>query len=294
MGNVFDILLNGYSDYIKELYWVYDSSNGNTGDPLHIDVIAEQSPNASQRKIYVCETNNIESSKSREVGNDANKKLRLALYKKYRGVNRDVPQVRSNDTYKDLSLADCNELLRSATIGNIASGNGSVRQKKIELFGESWNSKTEHKSSEWVSQFLKTVTLKCRRRSYGPLEEIKVQFHKKLEGNLQSIFNELAEHPEFYVKDYSAYRKDSNIAGSSTQSNHAYGVAFDLNTHENPRFYNNGTTIPDRDINFNDPILSMKDNSNWIVKIWAKYGFGWGGNYRYDKDYMHFSYFNGT
>lgn len=292
LGNVFDILLNGYSDYIKELYWVYDSSNGNTGDPLHIDVIAEQSPNASQRKIYVCETNNIENSKSREVGNDANKKLRLALYKKYRGVNRDVPQVRSNDTYKDLSLADCDELLRSATIGNVASGNGSIRQKMIELFGESWNSRTEHKSAEWVSQFLKTVTLKCRRRSHGPLEEIKVKFHKKLEGNLQSIFNELAEHEEFYVKSWSAYR-DSNIAHSSTQSNHAYGVAFDLNIYENPRFYNNGTTEPPEGVNFNDPILSMKDNSNWIVKIWAKYGFGWGGNYRQEKDYMHFSYFNG-
>ena len=259
---------------------------------MHIDVIAEQSTNASQRKIYVCETNNIESSKSREVGNDANKKLRLALYKKYRGVNRDVPQVRSNDTYKDLSLADCDELLRSATIGNVASGNGSIRQKMIELFGESWDRTKVKKSEEWVSQFLKVVTFKCRTRPNGPLVERQVTCHKKLEGNIQGVFNELAEHPEFYVKKFGGYAF-RNIAGSSTQSNHAYGVAFDLNEDQNPQIKRNGTRIP-RNGKLNDPVLSMKDNSNWIVQVWARHGFGWGGNYRYDKDYMHFSYFNGT
>ena len=53
LGNVFDLLLNGYYDYVKELYWVYDSKNGNAGNPLHIDVVAEMSPKANQRKVYV-------------------------------------------------------------------------------------------------------------------------------------------------------------------------------------------------------------------------------------------------
>lgn len=285
LGNVFDILLNGYYDYIKELYWVYGSKNGNTKDPLHIDVIPSLSPNAAQRKVFVCESNNVENSKSREVGSDANKKLRLALYKKYGGVNKEVPQVKNKDTYKDLTVTDCGEIMKASTIGSTASGSGNISQKKIELFGETWTGK---KPKAWCESFLKNVTISYRSQSNGELKQHTVLFHRKLEGNLQGLFNELAKHPEFYVHSFGTYSY-RNVVGSSTPklSNHSYGIAFDLNPHYNP-YIKNG--VVKGGANIYNSILSMRDKSNWIVQTCAKYGFGWGGWY---KDYMHFSYFNG-
>ena len=285
LGNVFDILLNGYYDYIKELYWVYDSKNGNTKDPLHIDVIPSLSPNAAQRKVFVCESNNVENSKSREVGSDANKKLRLALYKKYGGVNKEVPQVKNKDTYKDLTVTDCGEIMKASTIGSTASGSGNISQKKIELFGETWTGK---KPKAWCESFLKNVTISYRSQSNGELKQHTVLFHRKLEGNLQGLFNELAKHPEFYVHSFGTYSY-RNVVGSSTPklSNHSYGIAFDLNPHYNP-YIKNG--VVKGGANIYNSILSMRDKSNWIVQTCAKYGFGWGGWY---KDYMHFSYFDG-
>lgn len=285
LGNVFDILLNGYYDYIKELYWVYDSKNGNTKEPLHIDVIADLSPNAAQRKVFVCESNNIENSKSREVGSDANKKLRLALYKKYGGVNKEVPQVKNKDTYKDLTVTDCGEIMKASTIGSTASGSGNISQKKIELFGETWTGK---KPKAWCESFLKNVTISYRSQSNGELKQHTVLFHRKLEGNLQGLFNELATHKEFYVHSFGTYSY-RNVVGSSTPklSNHSYGIAFDLNPHYNP-YIKNG--VVKGGANIYNSILSMRDKSNWIVQTCAKYGFGWGGWY---KDYMHFSYFDG-
>lgn len=285
LGNVFDILLNGYYDYIKELYWVYDSKNGNTKDPLHIDVIPSLSPNAAQRKVFVCESNNVENSKSREVGSDANKKLRLALYKKYGGVNKEVPQVKNKDTYKDLTVTDCGEIMKASTIGSTASGSGNISQKKIELFGETWTGK---KPKAWCESFLKNVTISYRSQSNGELKQHTVLFHRKLEGNLQGLFNELAKHPKFYVHSFGTYSY-RNVVGSSTPklSNHSYGIAFDLNPHYNP-YIKNG--VVKGGANIYNSILSMRDKSNWIVQTCAKYGFGWGGWY---KDYMHFSYFDG-
>ena len=284
LGNVFDLLLNGYYDYVKELYWVYDSKNGNAGNPLHIDVVAEMSPKANQRKVYVCETKNIESSKSRTVGSDANKKLRLALYKKYGGVNKEVPQVKDASTYSGLSMADCSDIMRVSTVGASSSVGGSISQKKIELFGESWNG---IKPRSWCESFLKNITVMYRETLSGTVTPHTVKFHRKLEGNLQNVFNELAKDEKFYVKEIGTYSYRRVVGNPNRLSNHSYGIAIDVNPQYNP-YIKNGKVLGGH--NEYDKDLSMRDSSNKVVKTFAKYGFGWGGSY---KDYMHFSYFDG-
>lgn len=284
LGNVFDLLLNGYYDYVKELYWVYDSKNGNAGNPLHIDVVAEMSPKANQRKVYVCETKNIESSKSRTVGSDANKKLRLALYKKYGGINKEVPQVKDASTYKGLSMADCSDIMRVSTVGASSSTGGSISQKKIELFGESWNG---IKPRSWCESFLKNITVMYRTTKEGPVTPHTLKFHRKLEGNLQNVFNELAKDEKFYVKEIGTYSYRRVVGNPNRLSNHSYGIAIDVNPQYNP-YIKNGKVLGGH--NEYDQDLSIRSSSDKIVKIFAKYGFGWGGTY---KDYMHFSYFDG-
>lgn len=284
LGNVFDLLLNGYYEYIRELYWVYDSANGNVGNPLHIDVVAELSPKANQRKVYVCETKSIESSKKRAVGSDANKKLRLALYKKYGGVNKEVPQVRDKSTYSGLSMADCSDIMRASTVGMSSSVGGSKSKKQVELFGESWSGS---KPKSWCESFLKDVTIRYRETKGGPVTDHKVRFHRKLEGNLQNVFNELAQDPTFYVKEIGTYSYRHVVGNPNRLSNHSYGIAIDVNPQCNP-YIKNGIVKGGRNVFDSD--LSMRSSSNKVVRAFAKYGFGWGGSY---KDYMHFSYFDG-
>jgi peptidoglycan hydrolase-like protein with peptidoglycan-binding domain len=64
------------------------------------------------------------------------------------------------------------------------------------------------------------------------------------------------------------------ISGTTVWSNHAWGVAIDINWQSNP--YTSGTThdIPD-----------------WMAKLLNRYGFAWGGDYTGGKrDYMHFEF----
>ena len=89
------------------------------------------------------------------------------------------------------------------------------------------------------------------------------------------------------MKGLSTYDYRPVVGKPNRWSNHSYGVAIDVNPQCNP-YINNGKVTSGKDVF--DKNLSMRDSSNYIVKTFAKYGFGWGGSY---KDYMHFSYFDG-
>jgi hypothetical protein len=77
----------------------------------------------------------------------------------------------------------------------------------------------------------------------------------------------------FRAVDTGAYNC-RKIAGTTTWSNHAWGLAVDCNWQSNP--YTTGTThdIPD-----------------WMHNLWNRYGFAWGGDYTGSRrDYMHFEF----
>jgi len=63
------------------------------------------------------------------------------------------------------------------------------------------------------------------------------------------------------------------IAGTRTASNHSWGVAVDLNWSLNPYRRPMTTNIP-----------------GWMVTLWNRYGFAWGGHYRGTPDPMHFEF----
>jgi hypothetical protein len=64
------------------------------------------------------------------------------------------------------------------------------------------------------------------------------------------------------------------IRGSTTNwSNHAWGLAVDINAPANPMA----------------PTL-VTDMPAWYVELWTGLGFRWGGNYRKRKDAMHFEF----
>jgi len=63
------------------------------------------------------------------------------------------------------------------------------------------------------------------------------------------------------------------IRGSSTPSNHSWGLAIDINWNHNGF----GTDSP-------------HDIPGQVVAVWKNYGFRWGGDYSGRKDWMHFEY----
>jgi hypothetical protein len=78
---------------------------------------------------------------------------------------------------------------------------------------------------------------------------------------------------------------------SDVVSQHAYGLAIDLNPIENP-FVENGYvrnrySRPYRDRSKNAP--GMIHDGDFVVRTFARIGWGWGGHWVSGQDYMHFS-----
>ena len=86
---------------------------------------------------------------------------------------------------------------------------------------------SKRKLTDVGTSFLKDVTISYRSKPNGELKNHTVKFHRKLEGNLQGLFKELANHPDFYIHEFGTYDY-RNVVGSSTPklSNHSYGIAY--------------------------------------------------------------------
>lgn len=63
------------------------------------------------------------------------------------------------------------------------------------------------------------------------------------------------------------------IGGTSTASNHSWGLAIDINWNTNGFGYNVSHDIP-----------------QWVIDLWKTYGFSYGGDWSGKKDWMHFEW----
>jgi hypothetical protein len=83
-------------------------------------------------------------------------------------------------------------------------------------------------------------------------------------------------------------------SGSGNWSNHAYGLAVDINPIENPYVYPGGTTVHAASRPFLDRSKhrrGMAFRGGVLVRAFAQVGWKWGGNWRPPSatDYQHFS-----
>jgi hypothetical protein len=66
------------------------------------------------------------------------------------------------------------------------------------------------------------------------------------------------------------------ITGTSTPSNHSWGLAFDINAPHNP---------------LTDDGVTHTDMPSWMPNLWNSYGFRWGGDYSGSRrDSMHYEF----
>ncbi len=127
--------------------------------------------------------------------------------------------------------------------------------------------------------------------------------NKKLSDEVKQIFNEIF-HLHFPIKSVipivkfgwndeksmlanntSAfnYRK---IKGTERLSNHAFGIAIDINPLLNP--YVKKNSVEPEGASYNPKLSGTITEDSDVVKIFKSYGWNWGGDWTRGKDYQHF------
>jgi N-acetylmuramoyl-L-alanine amidase len=145
----------------------------------------------------------------------------------------------------------------------------------------------------------------------GQVQEGELICNKAIAGDLLEIFEELyqAQYPierialvDAYGGDDEASMEDNNsscfnyrvISGTTRISNHAYGLAIDINPLYNPYITGsgdaeevqpvNGVDYTDRTLDFSHKI----DHEDLCYRLFTEHGFTWGGDWSSSKDYQHF------
>ncbi len=86
------------------------------------------------------------------------------------------------------------------------------------------------------------------------------------------------------------------ISNTNKWSNHAYGMAIDINPLQNPYISRSGQITHKTSKPFIDRTTKVKNykamiqKNSYIVKLFKTHGFKWGGDWRTIKDYQHFEY----
>ncbi|MDO4544101.1 MAG: M15 family metallopeptidase [Clostridia bacterium] len=79
---------------------------------------------------------------------------------------------------------------------------------------------------------------------------------------------------------------------SGNLSRHSYGAAIDINPMMNPYVKSNGSYSPKNSTDYLDRSTirpGMIDENDLCYQLFTSYGWEWGGHFRTEKDYQHFS-----
>lgn len=149
----------------------------------------------------------------------------------------------------------------------------------------------------------------------GKIKSGELVVNKKIAKKVVKIFYELyqEEYPIQQMKLIDCYDADDvksmeanntsafnyrTVSGTTKLSNHAYGMAIDINPRINP-YVKGNVVLPENGAAYKQRDVTKckgKYKSNMIHKgdtayqIFTKYGFEWGGSWHSSQDYQHFEY----
>ena len=134
---VFDIILNGYYDYMQELWWVYDGDGGLKKDPVKISVAVSMKPNDQNRKVYLIDGNNVSKSMDRKFNERTdseiiNESFLRSVRKKYgTGANQELPQFPNPaNVLENSTIKNCDDMINEGV--NTGVGGELLPSMKIE------------------------------------------------------------------------------------------------------------------------------------------------------------------
>lgn len=220
-------------------------------------------------------------------------------------MDPSVAQVDQNGTVTALSEGTAeirgytwNGLSASCTVTvtrnlGLASADMSFKDKCMFLFGQSYNSVSEvkHAYADAAEAESHMVTIAVKVWAFADSTHTEkvtktqyLQVHENIAETVKAIFDEIYNGDEqFPIYAVGGYRWCSD-------SEHTVGLAIDINPMENYECTNEGVALTgDYWKPGEDPYSILPDGD--VVQAFKKYGFGWGGEWRSKKDYMHFSFF---
>jgi len=114
-----------------------------------------------------------------------------------------------------------------------------------------------------------------------------VYIHESLHPSINRISNrweDIGGQAAYPINTIGGYNCRWLTGQTDTLSNHAYGLALDVNSNTNP-YIENLSSIGSRS--------DYTDMPEWFVQLWRDEGYGWGGDWQSKKDAMHFSKIEG-
>lgn len=217
--------------------------------------------------------------------------------------NEDVTDRVVEDSVKSISNIEISEYQEEIVVNDklssrvldtdVGSSEETLDEKYYRIFGDNSPSQTGHvcyfssdreARNHMVGFYITVWSIDENEEWYQ--REVYLESHKNLEKTFKCLFAELLELPEedrIPIKLIGAY----NFRDGYSQ--HTAGVAIDINWEENAEMTNSGIITAGYFWKPYENIYSIPPDSE-MVKIFKKYGFGWGGEWTSKKDYMHFSY----
>ena len=190
---------------------------------------------------------------------------------------------------------------------------GFTYQKLPGRIKKKINGVSFHKNSSITYDDLRYVKVKYYNFN-GKVKTGELIVNKKIAKKTVKIFDELFQikYPIQRIRLVDEYQADDEksmadnntssfnfrtVAGTNRLSKHALGLAIDINPRINPYINSKGVLTPG-----NGKIYKVRDvkkckgkyarymiqKNSQITKIFKKYGFSWGGDWKYSKDYQHF------
>lgn len=179
---------------------------------------------------------------------------------------------------------------------DVGSALETKSEKYFRIFGEKWDNRfgryeyypggPEEAEKDMVGFYITVWSLDSNNNWYQ--RRVYLQTHKNIETTVKCIFSELLDLPE---KERTPIKSIGCFNYRKGDSGHTCGVAIDINYLENAEMTKEGRVTCGLYWRPYEDIYSIPPDGK-MVEIFAKYGFGWGGNWTSKKDYMHFCYFD--